>query len=604
MRVGERRERMPTWLIGLIMVVIIAIGAVIAYKKELPWNNPYEVTVTFASGQKLRASNPVRIAGVTVGKVTEVELLDDDEASEATASGSGIGDTEMAQTGGVKVTLALNEEALPLHEDALFKIRPRLFLEGNYFIDVQPGSPSAPTVEEGHSFPVNRTAYAVQLDQVLTTLQTDVRADLQTLLQEFGAALQVHGGADGLRALNRTGPLLRFSAQTAESFRGTERGDLPGMISGLSRVLGGLARSEENLRNLVTNFEGFTGAFAAQNEALGRAIDQLPDTLAAAEPLFVNLNRSFPKVRAFAREALPGTLTTDDSLRASRPFVEQLRLLMQPSELQGLVADLRPTVPELYNLGENNIDLFTQNRFLSSCFNEVVVPWSKDEVTAANPLYPHTADGEQVFESGPYGFTGTAVESRSGDANGQNLRVLGGTGANLVRSNIGGLGNVVSLTPYEILGAMPALDDSAKGPFKPKVPCETQEPPNLEGGLGAPPADQSPVSASARGIDGLGGAEGVDELVEMLELTQGLADQGSAFASSDGTAPKEAEEDLSELQEFWDALGFDIAAALGVERVETKDRADREADAEGDTESDPPADSESAEDSESTEDDE
>ncbi len=86
--------------------------------------------------------------------------------------------------------MSLDEDALPLHEDALFKIRPRLFLEGNYFIDVQPGSPSAPVVDEGHSFPVNRTSHSVQLDQVLTTLQSDVRTDLQTLLQEFGCGAE------------------------------------------------------------------------------------------------------------------------------------------------------------------------------------------------------------------------------------------------------------------------------------------------------------------------------------------------------------------------------------------------------------------------------
>ncbi len=567
MRVGERRERLSPWVIGLIMVVVLAVGSVLAYTKELPWADPYEVEVTFASGMKLRSSNPVRIAGVNVGKVTEVELLGDSEASE-TASASGIGDTAAGQTGGVKVTLALEEEALPLHEDALFKIRPRLFLEGNYFIDVQPGSPSAPTVDEGHSFPVNRTAYSVQLDQVLTTLQSDVRGDLQELLQEFGAALSVYGGADGLRTLGRTGPLLRYSSQAAESFRGTHEGDLPGMISGLEKVLGGLAKSEENLRNLVTNFRGFTGSFAAQDEALGRAIDQLPDTLAAADPLFDNLNRSFPMVRAFARDALPGTLTTPASLRASRPFIEQLRLLMSPPELQGLVADLRPTVPELYNLGENNIGLFKENRSLSSCFNEVIVPWSKDKVSSVNPNYSHEPGDTQgppedtkVFEQGPYGFTGTAVESRSGDANGQYLRVLGGTGANLVRSNIAGLGDVVALTPSEILGAMPGLDDSAKTPFKPNVPCETQEPPSLvAGGVDAEDTGliQEPVAASAMGLDAITGpaADEVRDNLDLISNLAGLADPSTAD-----------ENDLEDAQEFLDeaGLGVDLYQALGIE---------------------------------------
>jgi ABC-type transporter Mla subunit MlaD len=563
---AQRRERVPNWAIGLVMIVVIAAASMVAYTKELPWNDPYEVTAVFPSGQKLRTSNPVRIAGVNVGEVTKVELLSEDETDETVATTAEALDSPEA--GGVAVTMALREEALPLHEDALFKIRPRLFLEGNYFIDLQPGSPSAPVVEENHTFPVNRTSYSVQLDQVLTTLQYDVRQNLQTLLQEFGAALSVHGGADGLRQLNKAGPNLQYSAQVAESTRGTQEGDLSGMISGLSKVLGGLSKSESNLRELVTNFRVFTGSFAAESEALGRAIEQLPQTLRAAQPAFDNLNASFPFVRAFAREALPGVKTSPESLRASRPFIEQLRLLMSPPELQGLVADLRPTVPRLWQLGRGNIDLFKETRAFSSCFNEVIVPWSKDQVQPVDPgnVYPHDANGAQVFEETPYGITGTAVESRSGDANGQNLRVLGGSGANLVRSNIGGLGDVVGLTPFELLGAMPALSDSAKTPFKPNVACETQEPPSLEGGLGSPPSDQTPVRRSMQGVGALEG-RGANRFREMATLVSGIEGLPALLESGDRSVARGAERDLERAQAFLDeiGLGADLAQALGVD---------------------------------------
>ena len=565
---AHRRERIPNWAIGLIMVVVIGAASFVAYTKELPWNDPYEVTAIFPSGQKLRASNPVRIAGVNVGEVSKIELLSEEDESDETAATNAEA-LDSPEGGGVAVTMALEESALPLHEDALFKIRPRLFLEGNYFIDLQPGSPSAPVVDENHTFPVNRTSYSVQLDQVLTTLQYDVRKNLQTLLQEFGSALQVHGGADGLRQLNKAGPNLQYSAQVAESTRGEQEGDLRGMISGLSRVLGGLSRSEANLRELVTNFRVFTGSFAVESEALGRAIEQLPQTLRAAQPVFDNLNESFPYVRAFAREALPGVRTSPESLRASRPFIEQLRLLMSPPELQGLVADLRPTVPRLWQLGRGNIDLFKETRAFSSCFNEVIVPWSKDEVQPVDPgnVYPHDADGAQIFEETPYGITGTAVESRSGDANGQNLRVLGGSGANLVRSNIGGLGDVVALTPFELLGAMPALSDSAKTRFRPNVRCETQEPPSLEGGLGSPPSDQTPVRRSMQGVGALEGP-GANRFREMAELVSGIEDVPELLDSGDRDVARGAKRDLARAQEFLNeiGLGTDLAQALGVER--------------------------------------
>ena len=61
----------------------------------------------------------MRIAGVNVGKVTGVEA--DGDAAE--------------------VTFTVDDEGQPIHSDAEVEIRPRLFLEGNFFLDLRPGQP-------------------------------------------------------------------------------------------------------------------------------------------------------------------------------------------------------------------------------------------------------------------------------------------------------------------------------------------------------------------------------------------------------------------------------------------------------------------------------
>ena len=38
-------------------------------------------------------------------------------------------------------TFTVDDEGLPIHKDATVTIRPRLFLEGNFFLDLRPGSP-------------------------------------------------------------------------------------------------------------------------------------------------------------------------------------------------------------------------------------------------------------------------------------------------------------------------------------------------------------------------------------------------------------------------------------------------------------------------------
>ena len=104
----------------------------------------------------------MRIAGVEVGKVKSVE--------------------GMEGSNGAVLVMELNDAALPLHEDATAKIRPRIFLEGNFFVDLKPGTPGAPVLDSGDTIKITQTATPVQLDEVLTSLQSDSREDLKALL--------------------------------------------------------------------------------------------------------------------------------------------------------------------------------------------------------------------------------------------------------------------------------------------------------------------------------------------------------------------------------------------------------------------------------------
>jgi phospholipid/cholesterol/gamma-HCH transport system substrate-binding protein len=550
MRGSESRTRLPNWLLGLLIVSVLSYGSYVAYTKELPWADPFEVSAVFTSPQNMRTGSPVRIAGVNVGEVSDVELI-----------GEPVTHADDEERPGVKVTMELSEEALPLAEDSFFKVRPRLFLDGNYFVDLFPGSPSAPEVPDGYTFGLERTAHSVQLDQVLGVFDSDVRNDFQTLLDQFGNALTKYDGAEGLRELYRTSPdAYRYSAVVAEAQLGTERHDLRGMIRGLGKVLGGLSRNEQALRNLITNLRTVTGSFAAENRALGRTVELLPDFLAEGPPTFTRINQALPSLRAFAREALPGVRKSPEALRAQMPLLAELRGLMSRDELRGLVARLRPTVPALAQLARGNIELFTQQRAFSSCFNEVIIPWSNSTVEPVDPgdVYPLEVGG-RTFEETAYGFTGSASESRSGDAMGQHLRVLGGGGTNLVRfDGPQASGDVFGLTPFPILGVIPRLHgDSAKTRFRPGRPCEKQEPPNLQAGVGEPPADQGPApTSSLADLDGPG-AERLQELMATLK-PDGLADLAAL-------APAQRRQEIDSTQRLVDRLGFneiDVAALV------------------------------------------
>src|SRR5205085_8425161 len=152
---------------AVMLLILLAIGLYFGFTKHIPFKHGYRLNATFASAVNIKGKSPVRIAGVNVGKVTSIK-----------------------REGNVAVvSMEVESRGLPIHSDATAKIRPRIFLEGNWFVDLQPGSPSAPTLHSGSTLPITQTADPVQLDQVLDALNSDTRANLQNFLIGYGDGL-------------------------------------------------------------------------------------------------------------------------------------------------------------------------------------------------------------------------------------------------------------------------------------------------------------------------------------------------------------------------------------------------------------------------------
>src|SRR5215212_6047299 len=467
MRRRRSKGGTSTFTVGLVALIVIAIGTFLGFTKKIPFRSHYEVKAAFLSANNIKKASPVRIAGVEVGKVTKVER--------ATKGANG-----------VVVTMQIQDKGRPLHEDATFKIRPRIFLEGNFFVDVMPGR-SGKEVPKDHVFPVNQTAVPVQLDEVLTALQTDTREDLKSFLREYAAGLKGRGAKGFNRSIKYWKPAYRDSAIVSEAMLGEHEHDLSGYVDRSGVVAGALDRNRGQLKALITNFRVTAGAFARENQALEAAIAELPRTLRAAAPALDALNRSFPGLRGFARDLRPGVENSEETIDVTLPLLKQLRGLVSEPELRGLTSDLRPTVPALAQLTKASVPLSQQVRASASCQNEVILPWSKDRLE--DPKFPSTGP---VYQELPKPFPGLAGESRSGDANGQWFRVLAAGGTNLV--NFGN--NTFGTTALPILGVNPPKP-TKRPPLDENVPCETQQTPDLRSIPGQPPK-QSKVDTSSQ----------------------------------------------------------------------------------------------------------
>ena len=164
------------------VVVLIVFAGVISFyifqkqRLRIPVleEKPFQFQAEFDNAQGVVAGQgqTLRVAGVRIGDVSEVELVD----------------------GRAVVTFDVDREYLPIYEDATILMRPLTGLRDMFF-SIDPGTRSAAggEIEEGDTVPLANTAPDVPLDQVLEALDSDNQAYLRAILVGAGQGLEGRG---------------------------------------------------------------------------------------------------------------------------------------------------------------------------------------------------------------------------------------------------------------------------------------------------------------------------------------------------------------------------------------------------------------------------
>jgi phospholipid/cholesterol/gamma-HCH transport system substrate-binding protein len=486
-----RRKQWSRFRLGIVAIVLLVIPIYLAFAKDIPFTSGYQVTAVFQTANNLRPGSPVRIAGVNVGKVKAVGRYKD---------------TDLSQ-----VTMEIDDAGLPIHEDATLKIRPRIFLEGNFFVDLKPGTPGSPNIDSGGTIGVAQTSTPVQLDELLTALQSDSREDLQHVLEEYGTALNSKPTAEqdaqlppslqgltGAQAINRSydaaGPALKGGAVVADALLGEDPRDISRTIASIAKLSRGLEGSERQLQDLIVNLNLTAAAFANQSGALSDTIRLLPGTLATARTALASLDAALPSTRAFAKEILPGVEQTAATVNASFPWIAQVRPLLGPDELQGLARELTPTTADLARLTSASLRLLPQIDQFSQCFSKVILPTGNVGLQDG----AHTtrrADGSVVesYKEFWYGLVGMSSAGQGFDGNGAYLRASAGGGewqttpgrTKLGASGEADLDTLVGNHTEQPQGTRP-LYPAAAPTVRTDVPCYKNPKPDLNGPQAGP----------------------------------------------------------------------------------------------------------------------
>jgi phospholipid/cholesterol/gamma-HCH transport system substrate-binding protein len=469
----RHKARVSRFAAGIIGIVVVAVACYFMFGGSVPFSGtPFQLKAVFTTQTELHIPSPVRIAGIDVGEVTSVKRIQ--------GSSAGL------------VTMSINPNGLPVHSDATAKIRPRIFLEGNFYVDLRPGSPSEPELHSGSTLPAANTSGPVQLDRVLSALNMDTRTNLETLLRGIGSSLDgqptpaddasqdpIVRGLTGGQALNLSlkysADAFRASAMVNEALLGTAPHDLSGVVNGNAQVFRALAASGDQLSSFVTTFNGTMAALAARQQQLSQTIMVLPPFLQRTETSDTALDKSFGPTKEFARAFTPGITQLGPAINAGIPWIAQASKLVSPQELGGLVRYLTPAIQNTGATIPTTESLLEQTDLLNRCFDHNIVPTGNETIAD-----PPIGTGQPVYRELFQSAVGLAGAAQNFDGNGRYIRANAGGGAYQVATPLteGGGGPAYGNAIVPTLGTRPAFADKPPT-VRRDVACYKNAPPAL-----------------------------------------------------------------------------------------------------------------------------
>ncbi len=313
-----------------VVVLIIFAGAISYYilqeqRLRIPIleEKPFEFQAEFDNTQGVVAGQgqTLRVAGVRVGDVAKVELID----------------------GHAVVTFDVDRDYLPIYRDATILMRPLTGLRDMFF-SLDPGTRTAGDLAEGDTVTLANTAPDVPLDQVLDALDNDNQAYLRSILIGAGKGLEGRGRDLG-RVLGSLGPINRDLEQL--NSRVAERDEnLSSLIHNLSILTKSVGSQDQDIVRLVDASNTALGAIAEQDpdvrtatRLLPGALRQTKEALTSAHELGDQLGPAFNSLRPFARNLPQLNSSTTDLANAVTPVIRD--------QIRPFVRSAREPIPDL-----------------------------------------------------------------------------------------------------------------------------------------------------------------------------------------------------------------------------------------------------------------
>ncbi len=285
---------------GLLLFLWLSFGGAIPLAPKR-----YELKVHFPEATTLAQQADVRIAGVTVGKVSQKAL---DKRGNATT-----------------VTLQIDPKYAPVAKDSRAILRQKTLL-GETYVELTPGNRRLGTLKDGGTLNKRQIEHTVELDEILRIFEPKTQAAFRQWVAESAQTIKSPAPQDLNFALGNLGNFAQSGAGVLQVLN-TQQTALRSVIKNTGIVFAALNQRYGELHDLVLNSNATFSATAAEQNALARTFQIFPTFLDESRATLLRLNR-------FA-------INTHPLVNSLKPVAD---------DLGPTVSDLGALAPDLENL--------------------------------------------------------------------------------------------------------------------------------------------------------------------------------------------------------------------------------------------------------------
>jgi phospholipid/cholesterol/gamma-HCH transport system substrate-binding protein len=326
---------------GLLLFLWLAFGGAIPLKPK-----GYRFQATFAEATQLAREADVRISGVPVGKVKDIQ--------------------PDKRTGRSLVTIELQSRYAPLPSDARAILRQKTLL-GETYVELTPGTRGARKVPDGGRLAATQVSPTVELDEIFRSFDERTRRAFQVWMESQAQAIQGRG-RDLNDAFGNLGPFADDASRLVDILN-RQQGAVQRLIRDSGVVFAALSERDGQLRQLIENSNTVFTTTAARNRELRETFIALPTfqresrrTLTRLTAFADNTDPLVTQLRPAARELGPtaqdlGALAPDLNafFRDLDPLIRAARTGIPAA--QRILDDARPLLAQIDPLGRQLVPI-------------------------------------------------------------------------------------------------------------------------------------------------------------------------------------------------------------------------------------------------------